>query len=331
MGPQDDTGEADKARIDVARPRYSTGAIGAVSQSIADLKSRSVTEIQPDLIDAGGLGDRVEETEGDHIALVESIRDYGQQVPILVRPHPDTPGRFQVVYGRRRLAALRSLGQPAKALIRDLDDAALVMAQGQENSARRDLSFIEKCNFARQMRDADYDRKAICAALNVDKTLISRMISIVDRIPIELIEEIGSAPNTGRDRWSDFADRFELSGDSGADLIAMMNLLGGGKDSDGRFEAAFARLPGPEKMRRKPSEPVRNHRITSPNGLPIARVSHNTKATVITLPADNFGRWLADHLLEIHTDWVSRGDDEGSEKGPGKDPSSNNRRHDTTG
>jgi ParB family transcriptional regulator, chromosome partitioning protein len=44
--------------------------------------------------------------------------------------------------------ALRDLGQPVRALVRDFDDAALVMAQGQENGARRDLSFIEKANFA---------------------------------------------------------------------------------------------------------------------------------------------------------------------------------------
>jgi len=138
-------------RVDPAKPRYTGGAIGAVSQSIADLKSRSVVEIDTNLIDAGGLRDRIDETVAEHEALIDSIRTYGQQVPILVRPHPDAEGRYQIVYGRRRVAALREIGEPAKALIRDLDDSALIMAQGQENSARRDLSFIEKCNFARQM------------------------------------------------------------------------------------------------------------------------------------------------------------------------------------
>ncbi|PCH98346.1 MAG: hypothetical protein COB84_02300 [Rhodobacteraceae bacterium] len=58
--------------------------------------------------------------------------------------------------------------------------------------ARKDLSFVEKANFARQMRDADYDRKAICATLFIDKTVISRMLSIVDRIPVEVMRPSGS-------------------------------------------------------------------------------------------------------------------------------------------
>ena len=137
-----------------------------------------------------------------------SIAEYGQQVPVLVRPHPKIEGRFQIVYGRRRVLALRDLGQPVKALIRDLDDHELVLAQGQENTARRDLSFIEKCNFARQMVAAGYKRQIICDALSIDKTLISRMLSVADRIPLDVVEAIGAAPSIGRDRWLALADLF---------------------------------------------------------------------------------------------------------------------------
>jgi ParB family chromosome partitioning protein len=36
-------------------------------------------------------------------------------------------------------------------MIRQLDDHALVMAQGQENTARQGLSFIEKASFTAQL------------------------------------------------------------------------------------------------------------------------------------------------------------------------------------
>ena len=39
-------------------PRYAKGAIGAVSKSIAELKSRSVVDLDPFSIKAGGLADR---------------------------------------------------------------------------------------------------------------------------------------------------------------------------------------------------------------------------------------------------------------------------------
>ena len=33
--------------------------------------------------------------------LVVSIREHGQQVPVMVRPHPEKDGRYQIVYGRQ--------------------------------------------------------------------------------------------------------------------------------------------------------------------------------------------------------------------------------------
>lgn len=56
---------------------------------------------------------------------------------MLLRPSPNDAERFQIVCGRHRVAALRELGQPVKALIRVLDDRAVILTQGQENTARR--------------------------------------------------------------------------------------------------------------------------------------------------------------------------------------------------
>ena len=47
------------AREDAAPlPRYARGAIGAVSRSIADLKSRSLTEVPAAAIDDAGIRDQ---------------------------------------------------------------------------------------------------------------------------------------------------------------------------------------------------------------------------------------------------------------------------------
>jgi len=164
---QDLMGAPETKSAEPARPRPTKGAIGAVSKSIADLKSRSITEIDPARILSGGLTDRLECEEAADEALQASIRDHGQQVPVLVRPHPEQADHYQIVYGRRRVAALRELRMPVKALIRDLDDKALIIAQGQENTARKDLSFIEGHvrGFAyRQDRDQpDADSCRLCA------------------------------------------------------------------------------------------------------------------------------------------------------------------------
>jgi len=199
------------ARVDAARPRYTKGAIGAVSRSIEDLKRRSIVEVDARMIDAGGFRDRLDE-DADLKVLISSIEEYGQQVPVLLRVNPNNAERYQIVYGRRRVAALKALGQPIKALIRDLNDEALVLAQGQENAARKDLTFIEKANFARQMRDAGYDRKIICDALAMDKTLISRLLSQIKTTDGSVMAEVArkggktvlslpSKTNAGFDDW----------------------------------------------------------------------------------------------------------------------------------
>ncbi|PZX14894.1 ParB family chromosome partitioning protein [Palleronia aestuarii] len=301
-------------KAETRRPAYSKGAIGAVGQSIADLKSRSVIEIDPHAIEAGGVTDRLEHDETDHAALMASLETYGQQVPILVRPHPETEGRFQIVYGRRRVLALRDLGLLAKAMVRDLDDAALVMAQGQENTARRDLSFIEKCNFARQMREAGYDRKAICDALSIDKTLISRMFSVVDRVGLPVIETIGAAHGIGRDRWTLLADRMQELGISSEQVADAIPALAEGPTSAERFEGALAAVrksDAPRAPRRTAGPRTRSTLVKSANGLPVAKVSRKRDAVVLTLPRDGSGgfeEWLVEHLEDFHRQWVTQAD-----------------------
>lgn len=285
--------------IETHSPRMSRGAIGAISRSVADLQARALIEIDPHLIDAGGAQDRLETDDAEDAALRDSIAEYGQQVPVLVRPHPTEDGRYQIVYGRRRVLALRDLGRPVKALLRDLDDRDLLIAQGQENTARRDLSFIEKANFARQMATAGYDRKIIGDTLTMDKTLISRLLSVAERIDPELIHAIGAAPSVGRDRWLALADALDQSRLDPDDLIALVNLTAG--NSDARFETALARAKGTTRSPSPAPEIIR-----SENGVPIAEVSR--KGGRLTLRFEKkrgsgFEDWLLDNLSELHSRW----------------------------
>jgi ParB family chromosome partitioning protein len=298
------------------RPRAGGGAIGAVSRGIADLKARAVIELDPRLVDAGGVTDRLEHDEADHARLMASLRDYGQQVPILVRPHPEAPGRYQIVYGRRRVLALRDLGQPVRALVRDLDDRALVLAQGQENTARRDLSFIEKANFARQMIEAGYERRIACDALSIDKTLLSRMISVTDRVPVALIETIGAAPGIGRDRWLAFADLLARHPIDPEDAGGIIAVSAAPLSPDSRFEALAAWLAarGLTALNSRPApRPLPRETLTATDGRPLAELTRRRGALTLTLRSDGldgFEDWLATHLADIHASWRERRDGE---------------------
>lgn len=191
------------------------------------------------MIDNAGLDDRLDEDPQGTEGLMASIREYGQQVPVLLRQSSRSEGRYDVVFGRRRVAAMRRLGMPVKAMVRSLNDRKLVVAQGQENSARKDLSFIEKANFARQMVAAGYDRKLVCDALSIDKTVISRMLSVIEALSEALIRAIGAAPSAGRDRWLALARKAE--GRAVEDLLPLAQ----GADPDARFAAVLAAISAP--------------------------------------------------------------------------------------
>lgn len=233
------------------------GAVGAMGRSLerisADidaakaleqrlLSGANVVEIDASLVDASFVTDRLDESEADCASLLSSIRTHGQQVPILVRPHPDVSGRYQIAYGHRRLRALRELGQRVRAVVRSLSDDELVIAQGQENSARRDLSFIERASFAVSLEDRGFGRETIMAALAVDKTELSRLISCRKALPDELVKAIGAAPKAGRRRWMDLSEHLKAPRSSKLWARICSEAEFAQLDSDSRFAAVFSAL-----------------------------------------------------------------------------------------
>jgi ParB family chromosome partitioning protein len=233
------------ARKPVAR---GVGVVGAMSESFeamaADLRNSKekietgglVVEISTDLIDPSFITDRIGDG-GDMEEFVRSIREHGQQTPILLRPHPELEGRYQIAFGHRRYRALKTLGLPVKAMVKALTDDQLVVAQGQENQSRLDLSYIERAIFAARLEARKFPRDVICSALNVDKTEISRMISVATVLPDDLVEFIGPAQKTGRRKWMDLAKNVaQLNWKSEKGRIFETCREGDVVDSDQRFD-----------------------------------------------------------------------------------------------
>ena len=87
-----------------------------------------------------------------------------------------------------------------------MSDIELVVAQGVENSQRRDLSYIERALFAVRLQDRNFERSVIMDALATDKGELSKLISVARAVPVPIIEAIGAAPKAGRRRWMALAD-----------------------------------------------------------------------------------------------------------------------------
>lgn len=251
----------DRAAVDKSTARVRTGAISAMGSSLQEMAEgakaaarlqdqlatgEAVVSLDPSMIDGSPIADRLpSDVDPKFEQLEASISQEGQQVPVLVRPHPEAAGRYQIVYGRRRLRAAVNLRREVSAIVRNLTDCELVVAQGRENLNRADLSFIEKALFALRLEDAGFDRATIIAALSTDKADLSRYITVARGIPLNLATQIGPASKAGRSRWVALAEG--LGKPKATDAIEAM--LGSEQfkqsDSDTRFNLIFNAVSRP--------------------------------------------------------------------------------------
>jgi ParB family chromosome partitioning protein len=198
--PHKISGAVKAMNLGLQRLSDEAAAAKALRESLAS--AEQVVDIEPTLVDSSFISDRLSlEVDPDFSRLKESMAAHGQQVPILVRRHPLEPARFQAAYGHRRLRAARELGIRVKAVVKTLSDSELVVAQGQENSERTDLSFIERALFAANLDKRGFTRETICAALSVDSPEASRLLSVASAVDGKIVTAIGPAPKAGRPRW----------------------------------------------------------------------------------------------------------------------------------
>lgn len=208
---------------DNAKAKKPSPASEANEPAARQRKASELVELDPAVIEASPFADRLVDDDHERFSsFVRSIADHGQQVPIRVRPHPDKAGMYQVVYGHRRLAAAQQLKIPVKAHVVEIDDRDLAVAQGIENSARQDLSWIERALFARRMDDAKFRPRDIYTALSIDDAELARMRGVCRQVPIDIIEAIGRAPKIGRPRWVALAKSFAKNSNAVQNIREML-------------------------------------------------------------------------------------------------------------
>lgn len=260
-----------------------------------------VVELDPNLIEPAFVADRLSLAGRDDESfesLKASIEAGGQEVPVLVRPHPDparaAEGRFQAAYGHRRIAATRELGRKVRAVVRALTDEQLVLAQGKENAERRDLSFVERAFFCKALLERGFDRRLVGEALGVHKAEVSRLLQVAEAVPIHLAMAIGPAPRAGRPRWMALAELLKRE----ANQVKAQEEIGLERfrsvASDARFQLMFDRLSRPN-ARRSVAEPV-----STEEGARIATLRRSAKATTIEITERDFADFVATELPALH-------------------------------
>jgi ParB family chromosome partitioning protein len=291
-----------------------SGALGAISQSLGGisekvkraeeieqklLEGQVIIEIDPALIDNSFVADRMESSEEQSAAFRDLIRQHGQNVPILVRPKRDAPERYEVAFGHRRLKAARELGIKVKAVVRLLTDEQLVIAQGQENSGRTDLTFIERARFAARLEERRFSREIIMASLNVDKAALSRLISIATRVPGAVIDAVGPAPAFGRVRWQELSDLIEQENNRARaiDMAKAPEFVA--LDTDKRFEMLAAGL-------RQKTSRTRAETWSATDGTHVAKVARTGKKLTLVFDdrvAPKFGDFVKERLQMLYDEF----------------------------
>ncbi|APG94197.1 plasmid partitioning protein RepB [Sinorhizobium americanum] len=313
-------GELTPVNTQPTAPRAASGAVKAMGLSLGSItreaeearvlrealtQGERIVALDPALVEASFIEDRLTDGEvddPDFLALVESIRENGQQSPILVRPHPEKQGHYQTAYGHRRLKAVRRLKLQVKAIVRPLTDDELVLAQGKENAERRNLSFIERALFAAALAARGFDRKVIGDALAVQKSELSRLLQVADSVPHELARAIGPAPKAGRERWMSIGTLLERGEARELADAEIGSPRFRSVDTDQRFQLVFNCLSESDKP-----EPEKPEELKDEAGRVFARLRLDGKAPKIEfLPGTHpaFLREAVSMLAKWHASFV---------------------------
>ncbi|WP_313195980.1 plasmid partitioning protein RepB [Shinella zoogloeoides] len=277
------------------------------------LEGEAVVELDPDIIDGSFVRDRLEDDEEDFADLLAAIRDRGQDSPILVRPHPTTSGRYMVVFGHRRLRAAKALSRKVRAVVKDLKDSDHLVAQGQENSARANLSFIEKALFAAEIarRQFDGDNAIALSALSIDRATFSKMLA-VSTIPKEVLDSVGAAKGIGRDRWYELKNLLERPStlEQASAFIRSDDFKA--KTGDDRFNSLLAFVKSLGKQSRPKT--AKTQKWASDDRAMSADIRNDGKTYTFALKAKNaagFGDYIAENLAELYRAYRSKQDKQG--------------------
>ena len=294
MGMALDSLNADAEELDSLRTQIASGD--------------RVLEIDPDTIERSPFHDRLDADDGANEAfevLKASIADGGQQVPILVRPHPEREGRYQAAYGDRRLRAAKAFGIKVKAIVRTLAARELVGAQGKENLDRSDLSFIERAQFAAALEDRGFDRATIAAAVEPNKGNLSVLLLIARAVPADLVAAIGPAAKVGRPRWIEFTALLQSPGALERARAALSVSAGSSADSNVRFNMALAAVIAPAKAQKAAAGP---QHVLGAKGERIATLERGAKRAKLVVQEPDFAAFVAERLSDLYSEWRAKED-----------------------
>ena len=126
-------------------------------------------------------------TDAELEDLTSSIRENGLLQPLVVRPAPQSPGRFELVAGERRFRALTKLAwDEVPVLVRDADDETLLVLALVENLQREALNPLEEAEGYQSLADRFEMKHAdIAKAVGKDRSTVANLVRLLN-LPVSI-------------------------------------------------------------------------------------------------------------------------------------------------
>jgi ParB family chromosome partitioning protein len=117
--------------------------------------------------------------------LAQSIRLRGILQPLLVRPHPTTAGRYQIVAGERRWRAAGTAGlHEVPALVHTMSDTEAAAVALVENLQRQDLNPIDEAEgYSRLLTQFAFTQEALGQAVGKSRSHVANTLRLLNLPP----------------------------------------------------------------------------------------------------------------------------------------------------
>jgi ParB family chromosome partitioning protein len=192
--------------VDVFFPetdRSATTAMAVVEEAadreqLVSVPGARLASLNPEDIEPNAQQPRAVFDPEDLAELVHSVREFGVLQPIVVRPHPEHAGKYELVMGERRLRASKAAGlDHIPAVIKDTANEAMLRDALLENLHRSELNPLEEASAYQQLlADFTITQEELAARIGRSRPQISntlRLLKLPESVQLRVAAGVLSA------------------------------------------------------------------------------------------------------------------------------------------
>ncbi|OGT39928.1 MAG: hypothetical protein A3E81_02075 [Gammaproteobacteria bacterium RIFCSPHIGHO2_12_FULL_36_30] len=182
------------------RPWDAQSFVPASENTVLTHSTNSLISIDPDDCILWPFSDRPSDELGDMDLLTISLKEHGQQEPILVRKNRQkTHHHYEIIFGQRRWRAAQAAKIKLIAMCKEISDQQASLFQKEENENRKELSdYARAMSYRAQIDGGVYKNETdLSKTLGISKQALNDLMSYL-RVPETLREAIGHFKNLSK-------------------------------------------------------------------------------------------------------------------------------------